>query len=234
MKAILIYDGSFAGFLSAVYKVFDENLKEVSIVKPKHYVPDMFVEPIYVESSEKYAKRVWHSLQLKVTKHGAKELYKAFLSEIKGTEDVLLKYIVYAYASESFIHTDFSNVNVLRVSQVAKMVTREMHHIQDYLEFKATDEGVWVAAIQSGFDILPLVGNYFRRKYPDQKWLIYDQKRSYGLYFDLLGVKKIHLNTSEESEVLQLTFGNKTLSVGLFNSSYATKHKKIDKPEMNY
>src|SRR5690606_26379488 len=73
MKTILIYDGSFAGFLTAVYQVFDQNLKEVSIVKPKHYAPEMFAEGKIVQTSNIKAKKVWCSLQIKVSKHAAKD-----------------------------------------------------------------------------------------------------------------------------------------------------------------
>lgn len=201
MNTILIYDGSFAGFLSAVYKVFDENLKEVSIVKPKHFVPDMFSESKKVASSEIYAKRVWNSLEIKTTKHGANELYKAFLSEIKGTEDVLLRYIMYVYASESYNYADLSNVNALRVSQVARMVTREMNHIQNYLSFKPSNNGMDLAVLNSNFNMLPLIGKYFKRKYPNKKWLIYDQRRNYGLYFNTKEIDHIHLSIDDQLKI---------------------------------
>ncbi|QLE00622.1 TIGR03915 family putative DNA repair protein [Galbibacter sp. BG1] len=203
MKTILIYDGSFSGFLSAVYTVFEDNLQEVSIVKPKHYNPDMFSQGIEVPSSDKHAKRVWKSLEVKIGKHWANELYKAFLSEIKGTEDVLLRYIIHVYASESFMATDVSNVNALRVSQVARMVTREMHHIQNFLQFNGNSEGMEVAVLNSGFDMLPLVGNYFRRKNGNKEWLILDKRRGYALFYNLEEIKQIKITPERQAKILE-------------------------------
>ncbi|MEL4306574.1 TIGR03915 family putative DNA repair protein [Joostella sp. CR20] len=202
MKTILIYDGSFTGFLTAVYRVFEANLKEVSIVKPKHYTPDMFATSEEIISSEVKAKRVWNSLEIKATKYSANQVYKAFLSEIKGTEDVLLRYIKYVYVSESFNCVDMSNVNALRVHQVARMVTREMHHVQDYLDFKTTEAGVDLAVVNSKFNLLPLIGSYFKRKYPTKKWFIYDARRDYGLLYDLTSVKQTTLDAVNETEIL--------------------------------
>jgi len=44
MNKILIYDGTFDGFLTAVYQVFEDQLRDVEIVKPKHYQPNIFIE----------------------------------------------------------------------------------------------------------------------------------------------------------------------------------------------
>ncbi|MCM5662719.1 TIGR03915 family putative DNA repair protein [Galbibacter mesophilus] len=203
MKTILIYDGSFTGFLSAVYKVFEENLQDVSIVKPKHYHPDIFVNGVEVDSSEKLAKRVWTSLELKIGKYASNELYKAFLSEIKGTEDVLLRYIIYVYASESYVPSDVSNINALRVSQVARMVTRELHHIQNYLSFTENQDGLDIAALNSGFDMLPLLGNYFKKRKGNKKWLIHDKRRGYALFYNLKEVKQIKVSPERQAQILQ-------------------------------
>ncbi len=67
MKKTLIYDGTFDGYLTAVYKVFEEQLKDVEIVKPKHFQPTIFVDSEEIITNARNAKRVWHGLQLKVS-----------------------------------------------------------------------------------------------------------------------------------------------------------------------
>ncbi|WP_417361874.1 TIGR03915 family putative DNA repair protein [Galbibacter sp.] len=209
MKTILIYDGSFAGFLTAVYQVFDENLKEVCVVKPKHYAPEMFAEGKIVTTSNLKAKKVWHSLQLKVSKHAANELYKVFLSEIKGTEDALLRYIIYAYSAEFFSHTDYSNVYALRVHQVAKMVDREVQRLKDTTVFDNSKTDVNVAVVNSSFDVLPLLGKYFSKTLMDKKWVVYDKKRNYGLFYDLQRLTQIELDQLQHvQELHSLELGN--------------------------
>lgn len=202
MKTILIYDGSFAGFLTAVYQVFDENLKEVCIVKPKHYSPEMFAEGKLVKTSNAKAKKVWHSLQLKVSKHAANQLYKVFLSEIKGSEDALLRYVIYAYSTETFIHTDYSNIYVLRVHQVAKMVDRELDRLKDSIILKERDANISVGVINSNFDMLPLLGKYLKRTFLDRKWVVYDKRRNYGLYYNLENLTQIELDQLQHVQEL--------------------------------
>jgi len=136
MNKTLIYDGTFDGFLTAVYTVFDEQLKDVTIVKPKHYQPNIFIEATEVVTNKKQAKRVWQGLQLKVTKSIANRLYATFLSEIKGVEQVLLSYILYAYCSESFVYADPSNKDISKISQVSKMVFRARDKMEAIVKFQ--------------------------------------------------------------------------------------------------
>lgn len=220
MKTILIYDGSFAGFLTAVYQVFDQNLKDVCVVKPRHYTPDMFAEGKIVQTSNLKAKKVWHSLQLKISKTAANELYKVFLSEIKGTEDALLRYIVHAYSAETFSHTDHSNIYVLRVHQVSKMVDRELQRIKDTMVLDESKHDIGVGVVHSNFDVLPLLGKYFSRVYKDKKWVVYDKKRNYGLYYNLTKITQIELDQLQHvQELNSLDLGNSDTPIHMKSQS---------------
>jgi probable DNA metabolism protein len=37
---------------------------------------------------------------------------------------------------------------------------------------------------QPAYDILPLVCRHFEKRYADQSWVIFDNVRNYGMYFD--------------------------------------------------
>jgi len=182
MKKTLVYDGSFDGFLSAVYRVFEEQLKDVEIVKPKHYQPNIFIESEEIVTDARMAKRVWQGLQLKVTKSVANRLYASFLSEIKGVENVLLRYILFAYCSESYNHADYSNTDVLRVLQVSKMVFRERDRMEAIVNFQLTKDGIYFAEIEPDFNVLPLLLRHFENKYSDRPWIIFDKKRQVGVH----------------------------------------------------
>lgn len=200
MKTILIYDGTFDGFLTAVYQVFDEKLDTVQILQPKHYEPDMFSSSQEVITDIKKSKRVWKSLIVKASRKGAFELHKTFLSEIKGVEALLLRYIIYVYSTESFSHNNYSNNDVLRVSQVSKMVGREKHRMEAFVRFKLTKDGIYFASIEPDFNVLPLIAKHFKERYADQRWIIYDFKRNYGLHHDLESVERITFEQKLQAE----------------------------------
>jgi probable DNA metabolism protein len=210
MKTIYIYDGSFEGFLTAVYTVFDTKKYQASIVSHKHYRPDMFAEVEEIPTNSKMAKLVWKSLVVKATKVGSNKVYRAFLSEIKGIENVLLRYIIYVYKNESFIHTDYTNKDVLRVTQIAQMVNREQERTEEAIKFKVDAEGVRIAMLRTDFNLLPLIARHFKNKYSNLKWELNDTKRGYGLSYDLHSIKATRLNNNMlVKDVVQFpTYGN--------------------------
>jgi probable DNA metabolism protein len=68
-----------------------------------------------------------------------------------------------------------------------------------------TKDQLYYAIIQPDFNVLPLIANHFKERYADQRWLIYDCRRKYGLCYDLREVSEvmIHFNegNSEEENV---------------------------------
>jgi len=159
MKKILIYDGTFDGFLTAVYNVFDQQLKDVEIVKPKHFQPNIFIDSEEVITDLNKAERVWEAVQLKVSKSGANRLHASFLSEIKGVENVLLRYILFAYCTESF-----SNKEAI-------------------VKFQLTKDGIYFASIEPDFNVLPLLLKHVEKKYPEREWILFDKKRRVGVHY---------------------------------------------------
>lgn len=182
MKRTLIYDGTFDGFLTSVYEVFEEQLDDVEIVKPKHFNPNIFVQSDEIVTDLKKANRVWHGIQMKITKSGANRLYACFLSEIKGVENVLMRYILHAFCKESFNHTDYSNVDVSRVLQVSKMVFKERDRMEAIVRFQLTKDGIYFATIEPEFNALPLLLKRFKSKFPDREWILYDKRRKNGVH----------------------------------------------------
>ncbi|MBD0222811.1 DUF4130 domain-containing protein, partial [Acinetobacter baumannii] len=43
----------------------------------------------------------------------------------------------------------------------------------------------------------PLIQPHFKRRYQDQRWLIYDEQRKFGLYYDLREIHEVSLEASE-------------------------------------
>lgn len=52
-------------------------------------------------------------------------------------------------------------------------------------------DGLYYANLEPDFNVLPLIVNFFKDRYADQKWLIYDLKRNYGIYYDLAQVTEV-------------------------------------------
>ncbi|MEM7382093.1 MAG: hypothetical protein AAF361_12970 [Bacteroidota bacterium] len=89
---ILIYDGSFNGFLTAVFTAFQERLTLSDIRRKAKGQNDLFSETQTIFTQMDKAKRVWNGMERK--NHSAlRNSYFAFLSESKNVEVLVYNYI---------------------------------------------------------------------------------------------------------------------------------------------
>jgi probable DNA metabolism protein len=196
MKTV-VYDGSFEGFLCAVFDVYEYNLDDVDIVPTYKHQPSMFAEPHFVNHDPKHSDRVWQGLEKKLTLEGQKAVYRTFLSELDGIENTLLHYIQYVFASPISIEEDFSNKAVLGVFQTAKKVWREKHRMEAFVRFQKTADNLYYAVIEPDYNVLPLIAKHFSERYADQRWMIYDAKRKYGIYYDQQSIETVQITFAE-------------------------------------
>ncbi|WP_228851402.1 TIGR03915 family putative DNA repair protein [Aegicerativicinus sediminis] len=195
---LLQYDGSFDGFLTAIFEVFEQRLEKVIIQKNSFPQTKLFALPQQVITNETKSTRVWTGLRKKVSTTTISHLYYSFLSELPEMEGLLLDFICRTFRSNKSIACDYSDPVVLRISQISRMVGREKHRMEAFVRFRLTKDGIYFANIEPDFDVLPLISKHFQDRYADQKWLIYDLKRNYGIYYDLLKVDTICLELTDD------------------------------------
>lgn len=193
---ILIYDGSFNGFLTTVFKAFDERIQVADIQKNSSAQRGLFSDTEIVFTQMDKAKRVWNGIQKK-SNLAIKNVYFAFLSETKGIELLLYRYIRRMFSQTDLLHLNYSDETVLKISQLAKSVGREKHRMEAFVRFQLTQDKVYFANIEPDFDVLPLISKHFRSRYADQQWLIYDVKRKYGIFYNLNSVEIVSLDLNE-------------------------------------
>jgi len=190
---ILIYDGSFNGFLTAIFVAFEEKAQVADIQKNTISQNGLFSKTETIFTQMDKAKRVWNGIQKK-NNTAIKNIYFAYLSETEGVELLLYRYIRKMFAKNVDIVSDYSDGVVLKISQLTKSVGREKHRMEAFVRFQLTKDEIYFANIEPDFDVLPLISKHFRSRYADQQWLIYDVKRKYGLYYDLENVEIVSLD----------------------------------------
>lgn len=72
---------------------------------------------------------------------------------------------------------------------------REKQLTEVSVDFNVTNDNVYVAEIEPNFNVLPLVSRHFRLRYPNQQWIVFDRKRNYGMFYNLVSVEIIDLET---------------------------------------
>ena len=195
----VIYDGSFDGFLTGIFEIYEYGLKEVVIMKETEWQTNIFGNEHLVITDKRKVERVWKGLQQRLSGKGLGQIYKAFLSEFIQIENTLLAYIQHAFRSSGSVEYDFSHPAVLTVSQTATKVAKEKHRMEAFVRFQLTKDNLYYATVQPDYNVLPLICDHFEKRYADQQWLIYDVQRRYGIYYDLKTTEVVEINFHDQT-----------------------------------
>ena len=190
----VVYDGSFEGLLTSVFEIYEYKIATPFIVKSGEAYGSLFGNLHHVQTDIAKSSRVYKQLNNQLSKNGITQLYKTFLSEIKEIENLLFRYIQYVLSSKQGVENDFSNADVLMVQQTSRKVDREKHRMEAFVRFQLTKDQLYYALIQPDYNVLPLIAKHFKARYADQRWLIYDSLRKYGLYYTGENLEEIEMN----------------------------------------
>lgn len=194
----VIYDGSFKGLLTAIFEVYEYKIQQPHIVKKEMVEGSLFGTIHSTETDNAKAVRVLNKLKEKLTPNGFAQLYKTFLSELREIEDVIYRYIAYVLQNNGGVENNYAHPDVLMLQQTSRKVDRERHRMKAFIRFQLTKDELYYALIQPDYNVLPLIVKHFKDRFADQRWLIYDAMRKYGIYYDKENVSEVNLDFTSD------------------------------------
>lgn len=203
MVSIVVYDASWMGFLTAVFEIYEYKISAPFIVKKEEANLSLFGQEHVITANTTKANRVLVKLKDKLSLKGFRQIYVNFLSETKEVENYLFRYIQYVLNNSGKVENNFAHPDVVYLQQLSRKVEREKHRMEAFVRFQLTGDRIYYAIIQPDYNVLPLITPHFKNRYADQKWLIYDALRKYGIYYDLEQVTEIQMNFSSDVQQAQ-------------------------------
>lgn len=187
----LIYDGSFEGLLTAVFEIFEYKLSLPKIISKENYSSEnMFAEIHEVFTSHEKSERVLKKLELNLGKQGISQLLKVYFSEREDLEVLILDAIQKSLKKPLVnILQNYADGQILEISKINKSINREIHRMHAFVRFEKLKDDVYFSKIEPDFNVLPLIVKHFKDRYQDQKWMIFDLKRHYGVFYNLENVE---------------------------------------------
>ena len=183
-QRLFLYDGTYEGLLSAIFESYRLQVEAGGFVAEDAFHGDLFEAPLVVTTHPAHAERVTAGLIRKTSAQAAVMLYHAFHSEHPEVEMLIYRFIRLAMVSAHNIEENFIEPCVLKLHQLKKQIGREVHRMHAFVRFQQANDGLFVAVIDPDFNVLPLIGEHFEKRYAAQRWMIYDSHRHYGLHYD--------------------------------------------------
>lgn len=186
-----IFDGSFEGLLTAIFDWYDLKHQLVVLENAKTFQPQMLAAQHEVITDEKKAERVWNGLGKKLSANWRNSFYCAYLSEDIEVHRQCMAFAKYIFDNPDGAEGNFAHAAVLAVADAQKKVNRERHRMKAFVRFTKTSDGIYYAPIEPDFNVMPLLCSFFKDRYADQQWIIYDVRRNFGMYYDLHALSQV-------------------------------------------
>lgn len=197
-----IYDNTFEGFLTAIFDAFYSKEKPYKILTKEEYVPDLLSEEIYIHTNIDKYKKVKQTINSKVDPKAYKKIYYLYLSNHPNKGILCCRYISLALKHGALIHNHLHLEDVREVDLINKQVSLEAHRFTGFVRFsyindKSTNEDKFLySKIEPDNNILELISPHFKRRFPNEFWIIADSKRNIASIYNKISWEIIDIDAA--------------------------------------
>ena len=181
---IIVFDGSFDGFLCAIYAIYYDNINPVLIQKEEEVQLALDSELYQVTTDINQAARVLKGIETKISEGAASNVYYSFLSGKDDKYMTIFRYIQFGFSIGSTIDSHLQQDCVRAVHDLARQVGKEAHLLNGFSRFAETDTGVYYCEITPKNDVLALIAEHFCSRFMNQAWVIHDKRRNQAAIYD--------------------------------------------------
>ncbi len=172
---IVVYDGSFEGFLTLVYEVYYQKLKPETILKE---IPNSLIldEIRVIESSTEKSLKVLEALKKKFIKKHFETIFHIFMCDSVEFELPLLQFIILGFKSQK----ELDNINhrfILNIQNLQRELFRHSHKMTGFIRFIELDDGTLYGKIDTKFNVVYHLGRHFLERFNNQNYIIHDLNR---------------------------------------------------------
>lgn len=229
---VFVYDGSFEGLLCCIFESYKQKILPDKIEDRVVHQPVLIGQVVEVQTFKSHAQRVLIGLNKRTEGQAENLFYKVFLSEIPNLESTVFRVAqLILEKGNSTALENFASPYVLQCFQIAKKMDREIHRMHAFVRFQLTDDGLYYASIEPDFDVIPLIAEHFEKRYADQRWLIFDVRRKYGLYYDLsitslITLEDLHVDSGKDNSTFLASHGKETYYQSLWENYFQSVNIK--------
>lgn len=181
---ILRYDGTFAGFLTAVALARERGVQPEAITDREPDQQGLFAAVEELATDRARAEELYQLIRRTLPAGAEQTLRYAFHAGEPGREILLFRYLMLGLATGPRFGAMLAHEAVIPVWKLARAVGRETHRYKGLVRFQHTEGDVWYAAIEPDHRILPLIAPHFAARFADQCWIIHDPRRGEAIAFD--------------------------------------------------
>lgn len=179
---IFLCEGSTDGILTGVYDAWSSRLghDRVALRIDTQMNLELFAEYRKSITDAQKAGKVARSVRKKMGSEAWQTIYQASLCAASDRADCIYRVIVLGMSPHVDQHTakkviwNLQNPDVARIFELSRKTGNEAHRYLQFVRFRELASGVMFSEIHAENQVLPLIGDHFSDRFPNENFIIYD------------------------------------------------------------
>lgn len=178
-QCTLVYDGSFAGFLTCIGESFRRKEYPFYFLDPKARQYSLY--PLReVSTDQALAKSVYQALEEKISPAFRRLVTYSFLTCLPQRERHIFDAVYLGFLGA--LPQDLTDDRILILTRAVHHLTGEAHQLKGFVRFSDYG-GVLVGEITPKNRVLPLLRPHFCQRLSGEAFLLYDKAHREGLFY---------------------------------------------------
>lgn len=171
-------DGIFTGVYNAWASRLGHANVALRIAGPANL--ELFTEYRDVETDAQKAQKVADTIRRRMGENSYRMIYQAALADAPEKADCIYRVLAVGLSC----HTDprtarhlierLQDANACRIFELSRKVQNEAHRYEGFVRFKELEGGILFSEIEAENQVLPLIGEHFSDRFPNECFLIFD------------------------------------------------------------
>ena len=140
---------------------------------------ELFAEYVEVEPDSEKAEKVLRTIRRELGLETYECICQASASWDKRKANAIFKTVVLGLhlPKKQSVMNCLTKDYVCMVADLAKKTWNEAHRFMGFVRFSELAGGILYADIRPENEVLPLIAPHFANRYPEENWIIYDERR---------------------------------------------------------
>jgi len=176
----VIYDGSFAGLLTAVAWCLRRQCIPDGLLSESDQMPLIETVTLLTESGIRnlFSRHFRQVMGIEQAGLVLDTAYRAWLSEIPELGSAIRGYLSAALCERCDPAGRLTDPNIAAVASAAKKVSGQAHQYLGLLRFRRAGPSLYLADFSPDYHVLPLILPHFADRLADQEFVICDRRRN--------------------------------------------------------
>ena len=176
---IYLYDGTLEGMLCCIWTAFEQKENPIGIWCFDEEQPTLY-RLRQVDTDSALAARVQTGVRRRLGALAEQWVYDAFYRALEQRELAALEFLKLGFAKGPGVTSMVGHPQVAPLFAASRALHNEVHLLSGFIRFSDHD-GALVSVIRPKNFVLPFLEPHFSRRFPYEKYMIYDETHCYAL-----------------------------------------------------